>query len=297
MILTLGDSVNWGQGLLEEHKFDTIVAAQKGMQLKPRAAHSGAVIGTPNDSSSEVDPGEVPVGPPSVWQQLKAQSDWSQVELVLLNGGINDVSLTRILNPLTSTALLTQLVDQFCNQAMSGLLVATANKLTMPGARIAVIGYYPIFSDQSDPADLEFRAMMELHGLATTSVFATDPFSVDHVAPKVVENSITFWQQSNQALQSAVDAANGTLGKNVCTFVKLPFTEVNALWAKQSLLWELTPLLMAEDEVVGARGQACDAVFGDLIHLPKLLQCQRASVGHPKVQGAATIAQAIAAAV
>ena len=296
MILTLGDSVCWGQGLLEEHKFDSIVANKKHLPLQ-RAAHSGAVIGTPNDSSTEVEPGEVPVGPPSVWQQMKAQSDWSQVELVLLNGGINDVSLTRILNPLTSKALLTQLVDQFCNQAMHGLLVATANKLTVQNARIAVVGYYPIFSNESDPADVEFRAMLELHGLATTSVFATDPFSIDHLIPKVVENCITFWQQSNLALQAAVDATNTTLGKRVCTFVKLPFTEANALWAKQSLLWELTPLLMAEDEVVGSRGQACEAVFGDLIHLPKLLQCQRASVGHPKVQGAATIADAVAAVV
>ncbi|HEU5412725.1 MAG TPA: hypothetical protein VFW31_03165, partial [Candidatus Angelobacter sp.] len=95
----------------------------------------------------------------------------------------------------------------------------------------------------------------------------------------------------------AVDTANSTLGKSICTFVRLPFNEANALWADQSLLWELTPLLMAEDEVVGSRGHACEAVFGDLIHLPKLLQCQRASVGHPKVQGAAKIADAVAAAV
>jgi lysophospholipase L1-like esterase len=296
MILTLGDSVCWGQGLLEEHKFDHIFAGSKGAQLK-RVAHSGAVIGTPHDTSTEVDPGEVPVGPPSVWQQMLAQTDWSQVELVLMDGGINDVSLMRILNPLTTTALLTQLVNQFCNQAMRDLLIATAQKLIVPGARIAVTGYYPIFSDQSDPTDLQFRAMLELHGLTTTSVFHTDPFAIDHLVPQVIKNSITFWQGSNQALQSAVDAANSTLGKNVCVFVKLPFTEANSLWAPQSLLWQLTPLLGAEDEVVSSRGQACEAVFGDLSHLAKLLQCQRASVGHPKVQGAAAIAQALSAAV
>jgi lysophospholipase L1-like esterase len=116
MILTVGDSVCWGQGLKEEHKLDFLFAREQGLQFT-RVAHSGAVIGTENDTSSETEPGEVPVGMPSVWQQVQTYNGWSQVELVLLNGGINDVSVNRILNPSISRAQLNQLVDQFCRRA------------------------------------------------------------------------------------------------------------------------------------------------------------------------------------
>jgi len=122
MIFTIGDSLSWGQGLIEQHKFDVIFARSKATQLK-RGAHSAATIGTRTDSSAEIETGEIPIASPSLWQQVLAQGDWSQFELVLVNGGINDVSLTRILSPWTRIAQLEQWIDQFCNQAMQGLLV------------------------------------------------------------------------------------------------------------------------------------------------------------------------------
>jgi lysophospholipase L1-like esterase len=291
MILTIGDSVCWGQGLKEEHKFDSLFAKAKGVPLV-RVAHSGAVIGTPHDSSTEIEDGEIPVGSPSVWQQVLAQKDWSQVEIVVLNGGINDVSLTRILNPATGTSHLTALVNQFCNKGMHDLLAATAGKLTLPSARIAVVGYYPILTSQSGHTELQFRSLLELHGIGTSSVIA-DKFSVGDLVPPVINNCLTFWNVSNDALQAAVNAVNGTLGRNACVFVKLPFTEANAMWAPQSLLWELTLLLSPEDEVSDPREKACEDLYGDLVHIPQWIQCDRASAGHPSVEGAAKIADAL----
>src|SRR5579859_203276 len=149
VILTVGDSVSWGQGLKEEHKFDLLFAHAKGLALT-RVAHSGAVIGTSNDSATEIEQGEIPVSWPSVWQQVLAVKDWSQVEIVLLNGGLNDVSLTRILNPAVQAKQVADLVNQFCNIGMQALLSATAGKITLPNARIAVVGYYPIFSNSRE---------------------------------------------------------------------------------------------------------------------------------------------------
>jgi lysophospholipase L1-like esterase len=294
-VLTVGDSVCWGQGLLEQHKFDSIFTATRGLQLA-RVAHSGAVIGTSTDSSTEVENGEVPVAWPSDWQQVLAPADWSQVELVLLNGGINDVSLTRILNPLTSTAQLTGLVNQFCNTSMEELLVATAQKLVLPNARIAVLGYFPILSSQSGATETQFRSLLELHGVSTSSVIAGDQFSLSATIPQVVANCLTFWNSSDAALQAAVTGANETLGKNVCVFVKTPFSEANAMWAPQPHLWELTPLLMPEDEVAAGRGIACKALYGNVVHIPQWVECDRASAGHPNVNGAADIAAALLAA-
>ena len=294
MIVTLGDSVCWGQGLVEEHKFDYLFAQEKGLPLA-RVAHSGAVIGTASDASREVEPGEIPVGAPSIWQQMLAYPSWPQVELVLLNGGINDVSLTRILNPATSAAHLEQLVDQFCRQGMSDLLQAAAVKLTLPNARIAVLGYYPILSSQSGGSERQVQSLLEIHGVATSSVVMGDGFSLSDVTPTIVSNCVTFWKSSNIALQAAVDAVNANPGQKKCIFVKLPFAEQNAMWAPQSLLWELTPLLLPEDEVSDQRGKACEALYGDLVHIPQWIQCVRASAGHPNVAGAARIAATLSA--
>jgi len=289
MIVTLGDSVCWGQGLIEEHKFDYLFAQARGLQFA-RVAHSGAVIGTSSDTWREVEPGEIPVGSPSIWQQMLAYTGWSQVELILLNGGINDVSLTRILNPATSSSHLEQLIDQFCRQGMEDLLDATAAKLMLPNAQIAVVGYYPILSNQSGGSEKQIQSLLEMHGVATTSVIAADEFSMSNLIPAVVNNCLMFWNGSNVALQAAVDATNAKLGRPVCRFVKLPFTEQNAMWAPQSLLWELTPLLLPEDEVSGPRGQVCEALYGDVVHISQWVQCVRASAGHPRVEGAVTIA-------
>jgi lysophospholipase L1-like esterase len=295
MILTIGDSICWGQGLKEEHKFDYLFAKAKGLPFT-RVAHSGAVIGTSSDCSTEVEAGEIPVVSPSVWQQVLAWNDWSQVKIVVLNGGINDVCLARILNPAISTSHLIALVNQFCNKAMQELLEAAAAKLTVPGARIGVVGYFPILSGESGETEEQFRSLLEMHGVSTSSVIAGETFSVNALVPRVVENCLVFWNKSNEALQAAVDAANAKLGRDACVFVKLPFTEVNALWAPQSLLWELTPLLLPEDEVADSRGQACEMLYGDVVHIPQWVLCVRTSAGHPNVKGAAKIADALSAA-
>ena len=118
---------------------------------------------------------------------------------------------------------------------------------------------------------------------------------MDALIPTIVDNCMTFWKSSDVAFQAAIDAVNAKLGRSVCVFVKLPFAENNAMWALQSLLWELTPLLSPEDEVSGPRGAACEALYGDVVHIPQWITCVRASAGHPKVEGAASIAQTLEA--
>ena len=293
MILTVGDSVCWGQGLIEEHKFDSLFAKAKGMAFS-RVAHSGAVIGSQTDSSKKVENGEVPVASPSNWQQVLGQRDWTQVDLVLLNGGINDVGLTRILSPWTNPDQLNQWIDQFCRQSMQQLLEAVAGKLSQPSAKIAVIGYFPILSGQSRfPSDDHFRMLLELHGIATSSVALKATLAPKDMIPSVVGNCLTFWKMSNAKLQAAVDGANAMQNTDTCVFVRLPFTEENAMWAPNSLLWELSPLLGPEDEVASSRSAVCEKIYGDVVHIPQWIQCVRASTGHPNVDGAAKIANAL----
>ena len=297
MILTLGDSVTWGQGLLDEHKFDRIYAA--GRQLS-RIAHSGAIIGTADDSSTQHEYPEVPVSFPSVWQQVRSVSDWSDVDLVLVNGGINDVSLTRILDPTIVPNEITKLTQQYCGSATTALLRELSSHLVKPTAHVALVGYYPILSSRSSfENEQQPRKLMEMHQVPIASVDSAIPIDIASLVPGMVSNCLAFWHSTTDSLKGAVDAVNNDLGRNVCFYVDTGFTEANALWGQDCLLWELSPELEAEDEVEvkELRRRACEALYGDLVHLPEWgnwYQCCRASVGHPNIRGAAMIASAIA---
>ena len=107
-MVVLGDSVMWGQGLLEEHKFHTQLkhhlAALTQMEVIEHVyAHSGATI-WPKESADGNTPlwGEVPVAFPSITAQLvraKRETNTLRTVLVLVNGGINDVELVNIVHP------------------------------------------------------------------------------------------------------------------------------------------------------------------------------------------------------
>lgn len=295
MIVTIGDSVCWGQGLLDVHKFDRIYAA--GAELN-RVAHSGAILGSETDNSTQTAYPEVPVSYPSVWQQVAAVEDWTDVDLVILNGGINDVSLTRMLSPWVSAQQIEQLTQQFCLGEMARLLPVAAGKLVKPGARIAVLGYYPILSPQTKFDNMkQAQMLMESHGVATGSAALGAQADPAGLVPSIVDNCMTFWTVSDASLTAAVAQTNAALGRNACVFVASGLMEANSLWAPQAELWQLNAALDAEDEteVKTLRDRACDALYGDVVHLLTWIKCDRASVGHPNVNGATRIAAALAA--
>jgi hypothetical protein len=182
---------------------------------------------------------------------------------------------------------------------MSALLGSLAPKVKA-GGRILVVGYYPILSKSSNPAnEKQPRMLMEMHGVATSSVAMETTVDIETILPRIVENCLTFWTTSIQSLNDAVDKTNHALGQNTCSFVDPGFSETNALWAADPMLWELTPELDAEDEVKSLRDSVCQAAYGDLVHLPQWgqwLVCCRASVGHPNVSGASQIAERLTAA-
>ena len=125
-MLVMGDSVVWGQGLPEDLKFYTLVrnelARRMGRDVNlVNRSHSGATI-RPIDKTTLVENGEVPLATPTLWQQLESaiagykceeragkrdKGDSPKyrcqgVNFVLLNGGINDIGVPKILNPFTS---------------------------------------------------------------------------------------------------------------------------------------------------------------------------------------------------
>ena len=162
-------------------------------------------------------------------------------------------------------------------------------------------GYYTILSPDSThfgKAEQLFT-LLEMHGVAT-GAFTLPALSLDidplAFLPSVTNNCHEFFVRSNAELSGAVAEANQQFaGSPKFILAGLPFTDQNAVFASHPLLWGLRLDLEAEDEVVAARKPECKKVFWRHFASSELLQCQRASAGHPDVEGASVIRTAILA--
>src|SRR5215510_2449522 len=108
-MVVLGDSVLWGQGLNPEDKFYSLVQAALTGNLDPQSsvvlAHSGATIGVGVTTNVAAIDGEVPTSYPTILQQCESFTDSPEsVDLVLMNGGLNDIDFRLILSPFTDTS-------------------------------------------------------------------------------------------------------------------------------------------------------------------------------------------------
>ena len=287
-IVNLGDSVPWGQGLAEADKYDALVQKALGPAVTlQRLAHSGAIIGLTPVNGPARD-GEVPVPQPTILQQCAAFNDSpANVDLVLVDGGINDVDVRTILNPLVPAGVLSAKTQAACHDAMLVLLRNVAAKFTAPQCRIIVTGYYPIISGQSDV--LSIPAFLGLHGIALPA-FLEDDVAIGGV----ISHCQQFFIESTAFLRQAVTAAADAR----IVYVDSGFTDANSVFAPEALLWglqsdvDLSPV----DEVAPQRHAACDVAF-DLLQTLEREQCYRASAGHPNPAGARQFAKQILAAI
>jgi lysophospholipase L1-like esterase len=289
-MLTLGDSVTWGQGLPDGQKMHDIVrdtlAQTRGPVQSLLLAHSGAVIGVDSGAPAGSCDGEVPTAFPTILQQCDAAPD-PGVNLVILNGGINDIDIRYILNPFTEQDDLADTTRRFCGRDMAVLLDRALTRFR--AARVVVTSYYPILSPAShvDVFD-DFMLTMGLPIEPLTRLI-DDTF----IYERIVSNCELFFTESTTALQGAVDAANAQAPGRV-GFAAPAFTEDNAALAPQAWLFGINDDLSPEDPVADARRVSCDKCTNDFLRLE---QCYRASCGHPNLTGAQQFASAILAAI
>jgi len=300
-MVVFGDSIAWGQGLLEQDKFHTIVA--QGLPAAAGAppiektvmAHSGAIIGAGVKTPANEKPlnGEVPTSYPTILDQVAAFADSPEtVDLILIDGGINDMGVGDILDPLTDTSDLQGWIETYCHVDMITLLDQVTAKFTLPTARIVVTGYYQILSEQSDRNlyNLFFKVM----GVPLLNDLGEDLEGL--VLAKTVKNCALFADLSAIALQNAVHEANASpAGNNRIVFVNPGFGPKNAVFANPTWVFGVNDDLdlSPQDEVVAARHAACDLDEHDPL---QLLTCYRASAGHPNALGAQQYAARILAA-
>ena len=157
-MLVLGDSITWGQGLRKEDKFwwrvKNWLQNKTGRDVKEKIeAHSGALIETspglkPLFSSHD---GEINLITPTINEQIddarNYYGDTSQVDLILVDGCINDVDVRNLLDASTSLTALDQRIKEKCGSRMQPLLQRITTEF--PNAHVVVTSYYRIISSES----------------------------------------------------------------------------------------------------------------------------------------------------
>ena len=238
-ILVIGDSVTWGQGLRDSQKMHTLLARQLYAKdgLEPTVLHyacSGATIGYKDHKpapSVEVPgwwPREIPESDPTLYEQcLQVNADHldRRFDLIILAGGINDVSVQTIFNPMTSVKDIQTACQTWCYGAMSDLLgfIRSTYVSANPQVRVMVLGYYSVFSSKShlpDIADLLETFVIELINPPTLEQQRAAELEVGplDLAGLLIRNSTAFRDESLKALDQAVTDANAKGGANF-TFV------------------------------------------------------------------------------
>lgn len=307
----IGDSVVWGNGLAEEAKFSALVARtierERGVAvITQRYAHSGAtILQGPNEGRCGLDcVGEVPRVNTAIGEQARQIARPELIDLVLMDGCINDVGINNIAEPETDDEELRFFTDLACGEIASGL-VRTVRE-TLPNATIAYVGYYQIIGPESDLFGIgTFDVTSDELGIELGEFLEDDLIVLAQQRDELVTQSQIFLSAAHTALQSTIAAADAERADDPpILFVDPQFGEKNAAFAPQRWLWSLTndnprfdafpdiPYdLFPEDDTQGLRLLRCF----DEESLYNPVFCLYVSVGHPNRLGAQRYAEQIAA--
>jgi hypothetical protein len=194
--------------------------------------------------------------------------DLKLVDLILLDGGINDFNAMKMLEPKLTESEVDVYARDYCRFGiMTALRVIRG---TFPNATVVVCGYYPILSKLSKP-DLLFRPPFALIGVET-----------------LTKRSLWWRDKTNSYLAEAVEKVNRDLPTSTdrILFAPVDFRDENAYGAgAKSYLWRV-----GEDQLYDKREKWCredGKSFGETSI------CKRAGTFHPNVLGANAYAEAI----
>jgi lysophospholipase L1-like esterase len=323
-LLVLGDSIAWGQGLRDEHKAWYLVKSwletTHELQVNQTVlAHSGAVIGTAGEPGGNLGPvldGEVNRGLPSINDQietaLRAYADPAKVDLVIVDGCINDLDARRLLNAENTPQSIHELARQKCGPPVEAMLTRITS--SFPNAHVIVTGYYPILSEGTS-RDLVMRA------LAKRFYTGTARMNDKQLRARLIEISREWYEGSNQMLAGAakkVDAQLAARGsRQRALFAEVNFLPEHSFAASQSRLWGFDAswirkllviltlgrvTLKTNDEQRNQRGTSCKNTFAaqpgetkqqKAARQTRIMLCRVAAIGHPNRKGAQMYADAI----
>ena len=332
-MLVLGDSIMWGQGLKPEEKFSWRIKCwlQEKTNREVRQtvfAHSGALLAgateTPRFKSND---GEVNLPYPTINEELDHARAFygpgtSKVNLILLDGCINDVDVSNLLNVTTDPNWLRERINVSCKVGMRDLLKRVTE--SFPNAQVIVPSYYRIISGST--ADNAFIRLLakNLNNERPEARRMTDKEMRD----RLIKLSELWYRVSTADLREAVDTMNADLtAKGLprkVSFVEIDFWPEHSFSADNTLLWNFifgstnlsglrkfvvilsfgTTAYKPNDEVRESRIRSCNETFKEprgVKETPaeknsrkdRLLICRYASLGHPNQMGALVYTEAI----
>jgi hypothetical protein len=328
-MLVVGDSIMWGQGLKQERKFwwriKCWLQEKTGREVKEKIeAHSGAAIEAASMGGMLYSSnGEVPSFTPSVNQQIDEARlyypDRAVVDLVLVNGCINDVDVRNLLNSATKLEPLEANIKEACGVRMQKLLRRIVGEF--PNAHLIVTGYYNIFSNETDHN--RFTAMLVKK--LTSPTENDEELSDTEMRRRLVAISDLWYRVSTRSLMEAVNIVKAELiAPARIHFAEIDFAPEHAFAAPESLLWNFkfastnlsglrraivivtlgTAAYKPNDQVREMRGESCKEIYKRMKKKGETkeekekresiyLACRYASLGHPNQMGALVYTESI----
>ena len=332
-MLVLGDSILWGQGLREPQKswyrvkcwLQGTTGRLVDVVVK---AHSGAIVErSPGHTQSYSSPnGEVNLPLPSINEELdeaiKSYADAKMVDLILLDGCINDVDVRNLLNASVDRHLIRERAAHSCGTAMARLLRRTT--AAFPNAHVIVPGYYRIVSSETEDNAFIRLLVKKLAGAPTSGERLNDKQRRE----RLIVNSEEFYSVSTASLRAAIKQVSEELkasgSKQKILFADIQFWPEHAFSAKDTLLWTF---VFASTNLSGFRKLLVILTFGTSAYKPNdtmrkervascketykkpkglketkdqkmsrenhYLACRYASLGHPNQMGALIYAESI----
>ena len=326
-MLVVGDSIMWGQGLNRERKFwwriKCWIEEKTDRPVREKIeAHSGASIESAGTELAYSRNAEVPSFTPTVNQQVTAARqhyvDPAAVDLVLVNGCINDVDVRNLLNAATNPERLEVSIKEACGDRMQRLLTRISREF--PSAHLVVTGYYNIFSSETDHN--RFTRMLVKNLTSRTS--DQKEMSDKEMRSRLVAISDLWYRVSTASLRNAVNTVNSELAERRIHFAEIDFQPEHAFAAPESLLWNFkfastnlsglrqaivilslgTAAYKPNDQVRELRSRSCKEIYEALkkkketkqekqVRESSYLACRYASLGHPNQMGALIYTEAI----
>jgi lysophospholipase L1-like esterase len=303
-VLALGDSIVWGQGNTDDTKFVNLVCAwlrSKGEEpVLTFIAHSGAVVSPTQNDAAPALWGEVPEAAPSIDAQVQAAPQLlnpEKVDLVILDGGINDLNPYHIIvaNPFDPNGL--EKLRAQCTQIFSGPVHQMIDRTvaTFTKAQVVVTGYYPIVSDQTGIRSLAqlMKQLPRPQGVANFLDLTVEHLPEDLLAiaidverTRIIQQSALFAALSDQLLTAAV-AAHASAGR--VFFASPRFGPENAFAAPDTWLWAGSDDPLYRQRVERYTLHSIEKPFDWPVITPLASMC------HPNVAGSRAYASAIQA--
>ena len=336
-MLVLGDSIMWGQGLKPEQKFSWRIRCwlqeKTGREVQTRVeAHSGAHLegASPNPPRFKSDDGEVNLPFPTINEQLDKAVQFygpsrSAVDLILVDGCVNDVDVSNLLNAGVTPEWLRERITTSCGAGMQALLRRITE--SFPKAQVIVTSYYRMISTKTDDNAFIRLIVKKLNSGSREAQRMT----YQEMRSRLIMLSELWYKVSTASLDGAVAKVNKELGEKSLParveFVEIDFWPEHSFSASNTLLWNFmfgstnlsgfrkiilaltlgTAAYKPNDDVRDSRVKSCNQTY----KAPKttkdrketdeekqdrknhLLICRYASLGHPNQMGALIYAEAI----